>query len=295
MESSVLQGNIEKFTLAEIFQLLAAGRKSGTLGIQRENSIVMIYFTHGDITYGYGPRQTMHLGHLLRSRERITADQLEEAIAIQTANENSKRLGEILMTRGYIDNRDLHEVVTAQIEELLFSLLGWTNGTFKFYEDQFPTDEEITVRISVENVILEGARRLDEQQFIAETLPDLDQVLAMAPATSGRRRTIAMDGEEWTVLSHVDGYRTISEICRASSLDRHRTLRMLAQMKLAGIVTITEPKLSRSAEPIQKLRASEATSLEPMINRLAGLLEEYVHDRPAGRPAERRITTQTIR
>ncbi len=292
--SSALQGNIEKFTLAEIFQLLAAGKKAGTLGIQREDSIVMVYFEKGDVIYGYGPRQTFHIGQLLREKKRITEPQLEEAIAIQTANENSKRLGEILLGRGYIDNRDLNEVVTAQIEELLFSLLGWTTGTFKFYENQFPTDEEITVRLSVENVILEGARRLDEMQFINDTLPNLDRVLTIAPATAGRRREIAMDGEEWTVLSHVDGYRNISEICRASTLDRHRTLRILAQMKLAGIVTLAEPKLQKNADPLNS-RSAEYQSLEPMLNRLAGLLEEYVQEKPVNRLTERRITTQSIR
>ena len=35
--------------------------------------------------------------------------------------------------------------------------------------DQFPTDEEITVQLSVENVILEGLRRFDEMNMIQET------------------------------------------------------------------------------------------------------------------------------
>ena len=35
-----LQGNIEKFTLPEILQLIASGRKSGTLGVQQDDSII---------------------------------------------------------------------------------------------------------------------------------------------------------------------------------------------------------------------------------------------------------------
>ena len=62
-----LQGSIEKFTLPEIFQLIAAGRKSGTLGIQNDDAIVMVYFKDGSIIYGYGPGQTFHLGQLLVS------------------------------------------------------------------------------------------------------------------------------------------------------------------------------------------------------------------------------------
>jgi hypothetical protein len=73
-----LQGNIERFTLPEIFQLVAAGRKSGTLGIQKDDSIVMVYFQEGDIIYAYGPRQTFHLGQLLKERGTISDEQLEE-------------------------------------------------------------------------------------------------------------------------------------------------------------------------------------------------------------------------
>ena len=43
-----LHGDIGKFTLPEILQLLAAARKSGTLGVQKDDSIVMVYFSEGN-------------------------------------------------------------------------------------------------------------------------------------------------------------------------------------------------------------------------------------------------------
>ena len=109
-----LQGNIEKFTLPEIFQLVAASKKSGTLGIQKDDSIVMIYFKNGDIIYGYGPRQTFHLGQLLKERGKITPVQLEEAVNAQARTQNSKRLGEILIHKKFIERTDLDIVVREQ-------------------------------------------------------------------------------------------------------------------------------------------------------------------------------------
>ena len=53
-----LQGNVERFTLPEIFQLVSSSRKTGTLGIQRDDDIVMVYFKDGSVIYGYGPRKT---------------------------------------------------------------------------------------------------------------------------------------------------------------------------------------------------------------------------------------------
>src|SRR3972149_716519 len=127
-----LQGSIEKFTLPEIFQLIAAGRKSGTLGIQKDESIVMIYFDKGDIIYGYGPRQTFHLGQLLKECGKLSDEQLNQAVSIQAKEENTKRLGAILISRGFIDRSDLEEVVRKQVEELLYSLLSWQTGSLQF-------------------------------------------------------------------------------------------------------------------------------------------------------------------
>ncbi len=264
-----LQGNIQKFTLPEIFQLIAASRKSGTLGIQRDDSIVMVYFDKGDIIYGYGPRQTFHLGQLLKERGRISSEQLEDAVSTQARTENTRRLGEILVEKGYIDRTDLEHVVKEQVESLLYSLLSWQEGSFKFYEDQFPTEEEITVRISVENVILEGLRRLDEQQMIKETLPDHDAVYTISASQGGRERAVTMEAEQWNIMALVDGRRTVKEICQASHLDYEEALKRLAQLKLAGIITPTDKRPEETT-------TGGAGELENMVNRLAELFEDYL-------------------
>ena len=278
-----LQGKIERFTLTEIFQLVAASRKSGTLGIQKDDSIVMIYFKNGEIIYAYGPRQTFHLGRLLKERGKITAEQLDEAIATQAKTENSRRLGEILIHKGFIDRADLEAVVTEQIRELLYSLLSWQTGSFKFYENQFPTEEEIVVSLSVEDVILEGLRRLDEINMIRETLPNTEQVYTISATQGERTRKVSLQSAEWNIMALVNGNRTIDEICNLSNLDRNETLVKLAQLKLAGLITPTEKKpATASAAP---------DNLQGMVNRLASLFEDYLNQKSSNRLTERGVTT----
>jgi hypothetical protein len=281
-----LQGKIERFTLTEIFQLIAASRKSGTLGIQKDDSIVMIYFKNGDIVYAYGPRQTFHLGRLLKERGRITAEQLEEAITTQAKTENSRRLGEILVHKNFIDRADLEAVVTEQIRELLYSLLSWQTGSFKFYEDQFPTEEEITVSLSVEDVILEGLRRLDEINMVKETLPNAEQVYSISATQGERTRKVSLHSAEWNIMALVNGQRSINDICNLSGLDRNETLIKLAQLKLAGLITPAEKKsIPASAD------RPPSDNLETMANRLASLFEDYLNQKSSNRLAERNITT----
>jgi hypothetical protein len=274
-----LTGNIEQFTLPEILQLIAAGRKSGTLGITREDQIIMIYFDRGDIIYGYGPGQAFHLGQMLQERGAISPENLAEAVRIQTKTENSKRLGEILISRRFIDRVDLEAVVKSQIETLLYSILSWQEGAFKFYEGKYPTEEEITVRLSVENVILEGLRRIDEANMVRQTLPDLDTVYTISASQAGRTRDVALKANEWNVMALVDGHRSIEQICKTSRVDRNETLTRLAQLKLAGIITKTDATAARATD-----------DLDRMIERLAGLFESYLTAKSAPPTGDRKIT-----
>ncbi len=270
-----LQGSIGKFTLPEILQLIAAGRKSGTLAIQHDDSIVMIYFDRGDITYGYGPRQTFHLGRMLLERRILAREQLDRAVAVQAKADNGRRLGEILIELGYIDRADLTAMITEQVETLLYSLLAWQDGTFKFYENQFPTDEEITVRLSVENVILEGLRRLDEAQMIDETIPDLTRIYSISAAQAGRERDVRLSAEEWNMLALVDGHRPISEVIQLSRLDATVGKQICAKLKLAGLITLTD----REPTAAVSTPSPATTELEQMTKHLASLFEAYLDDK----------------
>lgn len=286
-----LQGSIEKFTLPEIFQLIAVSRKSGTLGIQKDESIVMIYFRNGDIVYGYGPRQTYHLGQLLKERGLLTAQQLDEAVIAQARTENSLRLGEILIKKRFIDRADLEKVVREQIEQLLYSLLSWQSGSFKFYEDQFPTEEEITVNLSVENVILEGLRRHDEMSMIKEVLPDFEQVYSISASQKGRSRAVTMEAAEWNIMALVDGFRSVNDICELSSMEREDALKTMAKLKLAGLITPSERK--KTAAPAAEV-VSAPTELDNMVKRLAGLFEDYLKEKTSHPTVDRRVTETVL-
>ncbi|MEA3297322.1 MAG: DUF4388 domain-containing protein [candidate division Zixibacteria bacterium] len=278
-----LQGRIERFTLPEILQLIASSRKSGTLGIQKDDSIVMVYFKNGNITYGYGPRQTFHLGQLLKERGVITEKQLEEAVHAQASTDNTRRLGEVMISRNFIDRADLNSVVRSQVEELLYSLLSWQTGSFKFYEDQFPTDEEITVNLSVENTILEGLRRIDEKNMVKETLPDFETVYTISASQGGRTRDVSLKGTEWNLMALVDGHRSLNQVCALSPINRDKTLKTIAHLKLAGIITKTEKKADTATPQFEK-----------MVSRLANLFEDYLTARTNNRMIKPVIARTTV-
>jgi hypothetical protein len=261
-----LQGNVERFELADIFQLLSSAKKTGTLGVQRGEGIVLVYFQAGEIIYAFSPNKKIKLGDLLVKERKITSLQLEKVMNIQKELKSKKRLGELLVLESLITKKDLERVVKKQVEEVIYELLGWSKGNFKFYENQFPTEEEITIKISTENLILESVRRIDEFSRIKGKLPPFDTVLGLSSTDDDRTKDIALEASEWNILTLVDGHRDINNVLEESPLEKLETLKRIAGLLMAGLI-----------EPVKKpLEMVKTEKLENMIDKLTKAMEKYL-------------------
>jgi hypothetical protein len=259
-----LEGNLNRFSVAEIFQLLSFSRKTGTLGLQAADEVAMVYFRAGNVIYAYTPQQQIPLGELLLAQGLLTEKHLTGALAEKGKNPN-RRIGEILVAMGFVSRAQMEEAVRRQVEELIYRILHWESGNFKFYEEEFPTEEEIFIHISTENLILEGVRRIDELERVKQKLPDFDTVLCVKPIPAQRIRDVALKSDEWNVLTLVDGRKDIYQIVERSSLDQLNTLKNLAALYLAGLV---EPLGSGDGSPAYQ-------KLEGLVEKLSVLLETY--------------------
>jgi len=164
----------------------------------------------------------------------------------------------------FITRKDLEDVVRQQVEDVIYDLLRWETGNFKFYENKFPTQEDVTINISTENLILESVRRLDEMEQIQNKLPPFDTVIGLALTETRRTKDVALEAEEWNVLTLVNSRRDIRRIIEESRLGKLETMRRLAGLLLAGLVEQVKP----AEEGI------DTRNLEQAIEKLTKLLEK---------------------
>src|SRR5207245_10194101 len=90
-----------------------------------------------------------------------------------------KKLGEILVGMAVISQADLERYMRVQIEESVYYLFTWTQGTFNFEADVRPERQDFLVSINPESLLLEGARRVDEWSVIAKTTPSFDLIFTV--------------------------------------------------------------------------------------------------------------------
>jgi hypothetical protein len=238
----LLQGNLKEFSLPNIFQLVKMSAQSGALTIRRDEEWGKIFFRNGLIYYAFSVPQHLPLGERLVKAGAVSATQLKEALAEQKKSGEGARIGTILLNEGIIDRGTLETAVREQIQDAAFDFFSWSDGAFEFGADEHVTDEDIFVEMNVENVIMEGCRRIDEWELIFEHLGSLERVPHLAYSERvGERGELTLTAEEWRVIVHIDGRADINTVLRACGLDRFHGAKVIYSLFSGGLITVSEP------------------------------------------------------
>ena len=238
----LLQGNLKEFSLPNIFQLVKMSAQSGALTIRRDEVWGKIFFRKGLIYYAFSVPQHLPLGERLVKAAAISAEQLKEALAAQKKSGEGARIGTILLNEGAIDRGTLETAVREQIQDAAFDFFSWSDGEFEFGADEHVTDEDIFVEMNVENVIMEGCRRIDEWELIFEQLGSLERVPHLAYSEHvAQRGELTLTAEEWRVMVHIDGRVDVNTILRDCGLDRFHGAKVIYGLFSGGLITVSEP------------------------------------------------------
>src|SRR4029079_11733850 len=170
-----IRGSLKEASLPDVLQLLAMGKKSGCLSVAYRTSFGYIYFDKGRISYASVVNRRDRLGDLLVKNGLITQAQLDTAVTLQERRRD-KRLGELFVEQKALTQEQLHVAISVQIQEAVYFLFTWSQGTFNFEPDVVPEEADFLVSINPESLLLEGARRVDEWGLIEKKIPTLDIV-----------------------------------------------------------------------------------------------------------------------
>jgi tetratricopeptide (TPR) repeat protein len=229
-----IKGSLKEASLPDVLQLLALGQKTGCLSVADRANFGSIYFDRGRITYASIVNRPDRLGDILVKHGQLDPARLEEAIELQT-RDRTKRLGQILVERGWVDRGQLEHYVRFQIEEAVYLLFTWSQGTFKFESDVRPDHEQLLVSISPESLLLEGARRTDEWSLIEKKISSFDLIF-VRDREHVSAPEVELTPEQRRVLELLDGSRDVHHLVEESGLGEFDVGKALYGLISAGFV-----------------------------------------------------------
>lgn len=174
-----LVGNLEDLGLGEILQIVSLSRKTGVLSLTSRSRSGSICFRNGQVVRASSSTFQQSLGEVLIQKGVIDLAVLRKALSVQQEQGFRERLGVILVKNFGVSQEIVEEVVREQIENVVFSLFAWADGTFNFEVQtnietvdgtrmdplQFMLDQGLNPQF----LAMEGTRILDEKRHAAET------------------------------------------------------------------------------------------------------------------------------
>lgn len=242
-----IEGPLRELSIHDVFQLLDLARKTGVLTVRSElrQNGGTVFFDQGAVIAAEIQSNPHPLGGLLLRSGKLAESDLARARDMQKTGDR-RRLGDILVDLGAITRRELERQVRAQVEEVIFELMGWSEGYFSFSEaplDDVPT--QATLRIPTGALLMEAARRIDEWSRIESKVPHLGVVPRLV-APDDESGPMDLLPAEWELLAGVDGQRDVRELAAIVGRSEFDVARTLFGLATAGIIAIDDP---RSAPP----------------------------------------------
>lgn len=243
----MLEGTLETFTLADIFQLLALTKKAGRLRLVRDGREGCVLFDDGQVYYATADTGRIALGRRLVGAGMVSTAQLREVLEAERDSppeSRGLRLGRALTERGVIGEDTLEAVIREQVQDAVFDLMRWSEGVFHFdVEGELGVEgEPVLLAVTVENLIMEGSRRLEEWASVREKVPGQGAVVAMAPLPGDSRVEVSLTPEEWRLLTLVDGRRTVGDLIDVFGQGQFTTGQLLHGMVEQGLLEIRDPE-----------------------------------------------------
>lgn len=269
----MLKGTLDDFTLPDVFRLMSFAKKTGCVDVVRSAGQGKVYFREGEVYYAESSLSKEPLGQKLVRSRAISESQLMKALDEQAASK--ERLGAVLVNSGIVTIDQLESAVRQQIEDSIFDLLRWELGEFE-WAPGLEFDTEVQIGVSVENLIMEASRRLDEYEVITRKIPSEFSVLGMAAAPPEGAVEINITPQEWRILVLVDGNRTVQEIAQMVGLDEFGAMRILYGLVSAGLIELIgegSPGQQPTQEPAAEVLTEEAVA-EPEAEPVAEVVTE---------------------
>ncbi|MCU0626879.1 MAG: DUF4388 domain-containing protein [Gemmatimonadaceae bacterium] len=266
-----IRGSLREASFPDVLQLLALGKKTGCLSVVDGSRFGSVFFEQGRITFAAIVDRRDRLGDALVRKGHVTQAQLDSALKRQR-QEPGRRLGELLVQAGYVGGEVVQRELRVLVEEAVYSLFTWTQGTFTFEPDVTPDGRGLSAAINPESLLLEGARRVDEWQLVQKRFPTFDLVFEFDPA---RAHDLASLGAEVTeVAQWLDGRRDIRGMIERSGLSEFVVGRSLYDMAMQGmLVQVGAPAGGSDEHDALESPEDKAARLGRALLR-AGMLED---------------------
>ncbi|MEZ4400539.1 MAG: hypothetical protein R3B06_11005 [Kofleriaceae bacterium] len=210
---------------------------TGRVVFRADGAEKVIHFEGGRPVFAASNLARDRMGELLVREGKITQAQHDRCQDL--VRDTGRRMGEILVDRGYLKRRELLPAVRRHVEDIIYSLFAWDVGDYRVVAGDGATGERIRLSRHPAAMVLEGVRR----KLDRATLEQLVGPPSTVVVTTDRDKLAAIAGvadlsaEERAALAALDGSLDLASAARATHLALASLYPLVWSLELLGLAS----------------------------------------------------------
>jgi hypothetical protein len=222
---------------AALIARMFAADFTGKLVFRRGTTELVIHIENGRPVFASSSLARDRMGDLLLREGKITAEQL--ARCRDLVRDTGRRMGEILVERGFLKRRELLPAVRRHVEDIIYSLFAWDTGEYRIVAGDGASGERIRLSRHPAAMVLEGVRRKLDRATLERLLGPPTAVVE----TNDRDKLAAIVGvadlsaEERAAVAAFDGSTDLAHVARATGTELLNVYQLAWGLHLLGLAT----------------------------------------------------------
>ncbi len=243
-------GPLLNISFGEVLKRIALEERSGDLQVISGRIIKTVYFDRGFVVFAASNLKRDRLGESLIEAGRIS--RREFAMASELMKTSRRKFGQALVQAGLMSEEELGRQVATQVNRVLFSLFKVRNGIYSFDERPTIIPVELMVSLSIYRILLDGIRRMTDDDLILRNLPPMKTRLHVSTRPPFTMSFDGLNPAERDVLRAAAKGASLRSILATVSHDRGATLRACYGLYSAGLLAMGKSGITTRPLKVQE-------------------------------------------
>jgi hypothetical protein len=226
-------GSLATLRLAELLQVAALFKKMGSIRLVFPGQrVITVYLNDGALSGLTDSGRVWQLGDLLASLGHINS--MEKQRLLTESTTHGKRLGQLLIERGYLSKIDMEQMLRRlTMQSLLFAAENESSGTF---EMQLGAVSQTTMMFPITDILMELTSAIDELERLRKILGPGGTLLWVVDNGDESDTLRNLPYRKVQVLAHVDGQKSPMDVAATSPFSPTETLSILCDLARSGVI-----------------------------------------------------------
>jgi len=225
-----------------------------------------IHFSGGHIAWAISTDREESLKAYLLRNGALTEAQWAEAET--RARETTLR--DALTGLGFVGARELMQIEKGRAEEIVQALFSARDGEYRVRERQLAPGTP-DLGIDPRPLILKGVLELGDRALVLDEIGSLDTVFVVKRSVL-EEPGFALPGEFQSVLRHMDGKRSVAQVCTLTTLPDYFVSSVVAALSMVGAVKRNYAR-SQPRGRVEIVKGAEVAATPPPAARPTGARE----------------------